>query len=628
MTKRASFAYAQDVKRYDKGDDNVSLDLIASGVSSVRLSDKKNLRAFRASFCRALASVKFSNMPNLEVIDLRNSRNLTKLKIKRCPKLRTLDLTKTAVTDVKHIEHIECLLTTKPLKILLEQPFPRLALLDCCAEIPNLNPLHFPKLEVLRCCLTSKSVKLSELSSFPSLCVADVRVVVVPDSVADNSKLRVIGAQDADGSGASGELLRNSGIYVSSLIHGELGAPFNPQMMDGLSCVESLKLLWGPWGVPSVDQDPYPAVKPCVVPPPGCDLETARDAVAGAIFGSAVGDMLGLGTEFLTEPQANVSLMGPLNMTWSQSTIHRHTMRFVRGSPTDDTSQNILIMRSLVHANSGNLAAVDNVSVFETHGVRVDVADFGSRLLEWIWKGHAEHSQNGGLGIGQTTLRVADHPSFSTDPIGVARKVWEDFGRTAAPNGSVMRIASSGCFAFWDEEVVKLVSDKYGRATHADPRCAYCAVGAGLIISRIIQQRTGLRQEFDLDETLKEVYSYVPDSLEYQDVIEQHIHAKTLEELELSGNTSIGYCLKAFGSAVWALRYCTSFDQGMEAICRKAGDADTNAAVVCAFLGAKYGFSGLSKEFLELMFVGQWLWRETKSFMNLMGLEPPPSPWQ
>jgi ADP-ribosylglycohydrolase len=105
------------------------------------------------------------------------------------------------------------------------------------------------------------------------------------------------------------------------------------------------------------------------------------------------------------------------------------------------------------------------------------------------------------------------------------------------------------------------------------------------------------------------------------------MNVKTIAELELSGNELIGYCLKAFGSAVWALRYCQTFEEGMEAIVREAGDADTNGAVVGALLGAKFGFAGIRRDFLEKMFVGHWMWRELKMFMNTMGMEPPPSIW-
>jgi ADP-ribosylglycohydrolase len=102
---------------------------------------------------------------------------------------------------------------------------------------------------------------------------------------------------------------------------------------------------------------------------------------------------------------------------------------------------------------------------------------------------------------------------------------------------------------------------------------------------------------------------------------------RSVQELELSGNNTIGYCLKSFGAGLWALRYARSFEDGIAQVVREGGDADTNASVVGAMLGAKFGFAGIPKEFVDLMFVGQWLWREMTPYVTLMGLPMPPSPY-
>lgn len=616
-------AYSQG--DYECGDDCISLDLHASAVTTVTLKKKRNMRAFRASWCDQLTSASFEDMPALEVVDISMCKYLETVSFKSCHKLRTLDVSGTSIKSLKGINSIECIISGfSPFVFGGSQRFPNLLFLN--ATVGDLRFKNYPALEVLSV-KSDIPLKLSVISAHPSLRVVSLKGTgYIIDSVAPSTKLRVIEGYIAQEKSAqdTSNLLKEAGIYAVFREIDESGAKFDPAMLDGLKAVEAHKLLWGPWGVPSVDTTPYPDVTPCVTPPPSCNVDVAVDAVVGTIFGSAVGDMIGLGTEFLTEPVANTQLLGPMNITWSHPRLRRHTARFVKGVATDDTSQSLLIMRSLVAANSGKRDPVDNVTTFETNGVRVDTLDLGQRLLEWVYNGHQEHNQSGGMGCGATTYHVLTHSEYTNNPIAAAHDTWIRSGRTSAPNGSVMRIAPSGCMAFWDEEVVKLVSDKCGRVTHADPRCVYCAICAALIISRIIQERTGLKTGFDVDATLEEAFEYVPDVEEYRNVINEHTHAKTLEELELSGNEGIGYCLKTFGSAVWALRHCESFAQGMEIICRKAGDADTNAAVVCAFLGAKFGLSGIPREYFDYMFMKAWLWRETKSFMNLMGLDPPP----
>jgi ADP-ribosylglycohydrolase len=102
---------------------------------------------------------------------------------------------------------------------------------------------------------------------------------------------------------------------------------------------------------------------------------------------------------------------------------------------------------------------------------------------------------------------------------------------------------------------------------------------------------------------------------------------KALEELELSGNGLIGYCFKAFGCAVWALRYATSFEDRIARILREGGDSDTNASAAGALLGARLGFVALPKEFVERLLVGNWLWIEIGQYLELMGLPVPESPY-
>jgi ADP-ribosylglycohydrolase len=363
-------------------------------------------------------------------------------------------------------------------------------------------------------------------------------------------------------------------------------------------------------------------------PPENIAVEAAVDGVIGAIFGGAVGDWIGVGTEFVDGSIGKCWLPEPIDITWSHARVSRHNCGFLRGTPTDDTSQAILILRSVVAANTAATPREpDNVAVFRQGGVVIDLVDFGQRLAEWVENGHREHKHPGGLGCGRTTCQTLAHPSFLRDPIAASVAIWEKSGRKVAPNGSVMRISTSGVFGFWDEALVIQVADKFGRATHADPRCVFAANAAALLISRLLQKRAGAIAEVDIDGTIAEVRASLPELEEHAADVDRYCSAKTVEELELSGNAFIGYCLKTFGSAVWALRFAESFEDGIARIVREGGDADTNASAAGAVLGAKFGFTAIPKQFVEHMFVGQWLWREIGQYLQLMGLPVPPSPY-
>lgn len=60
-----------------------------------------------------------------------------------------------------------------------------------------------------------------------------------------------------------------------------------------------------------------------------------------------------------------------------------------------------------------------------------------------------------------------------------------------------------------------------------------------------------------------------------------------------------GYTLVTLSVALWAYWHASSFEEGLLAVVNAGGDADTNAAVACAILGAKYGSHAIPKEYVN-----------------------------
>lgn len=70
----------------------------------------------------------------------------------------------------------------------------------------------------------------------------------------------------------------------------------------------------------------------------------------------------------------------------------------------------------------------------------------------------------------------------------------------------------------------------------------------------------------------------------------------------------MGYTLKTMACALWAYYHAPDFKTGLVTIVNQGGDADTNACVAGAVLGAKFGYNNipalyvnnlLQKEILE-----------------------------
>ena len=69
--------------------------------------------------------------------------------------------------------------------------------------------------------------------------------------------------------------------------------------------------------------------------------------------------------------------------------------------------------------------------------------------------------------------------------------------------------------------------------------------------------------------------------------------------MELDEPSSIGYTLKALGSALWCLFHANDFEEGLLRVVNEGGDADTNAAVACAMLGAKFGYTSIPQKYTD-----------------------------
>ena len=74
---------------------------------------------------------------------------------------------------------------------------------------------------------------------------------------------------------------------------------------------------------------------------------------------------------------------------------------------------------------------------------------------------------------------------------------------------------------------------------------------------------------------------------------------ETMENLRLDEEESMGYTLKALSAAVWCLYHVDNFRDGLVAVVNAGGDADTNAAVACSVLGAKYGFESIPTDYVD-----------------------------
>ncbi|KAI5820525.1 ADP-ribosylglycohydrolase-domain-containing protein [Pyronema omphalodes] len=361
---------------------------------------------------------------------------------------------------------------------------------------------------------------------------------------------------------------------------------------------------------------------------------TVINKIFGVIIGSAIGDAVGLYTEFLPASKSRelystnrISLIPPATPFHSDS----HRDKFTPGGWTDDTDHALMLLLSYLH-----------------HG-RLDPQDFAARLKTWCDGQGLRVLNRPPLGIGRTVKTVVSHPLFTDTPEEAAKDRWEKTGRYNAANGSLMRIHPIGIVAIgmgtieeaWEHAMAN------GMVTHWDPRCVVCCcIQVGLLRAIL---RGDISNVSDVDEIVEGAFKWVSSRGEMQpelwkssdgekiplDYFEfrKYMYAEGYETLQLDDSKTMGYVYKCLGSALFVLRAAIQgepfssvssevygFYKLIECLLQEGGDADTNCCVAGALLGAWYGYGALPSQWRDGLVLKEWLMDKTTNLMITLGV--------
>lgn len=279
----------------------------------------------------------------------------------------------------------------------------------------------------------------------------------------------------------------------------------------------------------------------------------------GCFYGQAIGDALGLGTEFMTDEDIAWKYPNGLRH-YNQIFQDRHRKRWKIGDWTDDTDMMLYIADAVI----------------EDKGV--NFLNIAKHFKSWA---------NGTpMGIGSHTYKVLMIGGYSEKPFEVSQMVWKMSGCQSAANGGLMRTSVVGLFP----KEVRTCAENICKLTHYDPRC----VGSCVIISELIHALVYDIEPPTRSEMLNIALQYHADIGEYIDNAWCEPDVK-----HLAFNDNCGYTLVTLSVALWAYWHASSFEEGLLAVVNAGGDADTNAAVACAILGAKYGYNAIPKEYTD-----------------------------
>lgn len=285
--------------------------------------------------------------------------------------------------------------------------------------------------------------------------------------------------------------------------------------------------------------------------------------IKALIFGQAIGDALGLASEFMTKDEVKRFYPNGIR-SYNDIIQDRHRSLWQKGAWTDDTDQMLCILDSIIENKAINLT------------------DIAKRFV--LWK------QTNGIGIGRHTLNVLSIGDYVENPFKASELIWNMSRKKSAANGAIMRTAILGCWNYTDWDQVKSNTENVCKLTHYDPRC----VGSCVIITYIVH-RYLTNQDILKSDILCIANEYDSRIIEYVELaFQNNINALALDE-----QGKIGYTLKTMSAVLWAYNYSVDFYSGLKIVIEEGGDADTNGAIIGALLGLKFGLNTIPKHLID-----------------------------
>lgn len=326
--------------------------------------------------------------------------------------------------------------------------------------------------------------------------------------------------------------------------------------------------------------------------------------VRGLLYGQAIADSFGVGTEFMTKNQVKQNYPN-IPYKYSDIVMDTHRNMWIPGDWTDDTDQTIVLIESVIECLENGLEDTDLIALH-----------FSKKLLNWAKNGLIPDIDTCGVGIGKPVAWVLREECFETDPFEASKTVWEISDESLCEDGAIMRTAILSIIPMEWKWVKDLVI-KCCKITHYDDRCIATCVFVNYIIYIILRNDDiCLGKNFDelIEKGKKEAISVMN---KYQDKFLKYFDFDNLEDLNLDEPTHRSDTKQPFRCFLWSLRnYTKGYYHCIWEIIRQGGDSDTNACVSGALLGAIYPSITFTNDLLYKEFLDKFLIKIQKFIEN------------
>ncbi|MBQ9853790.1 MAG: ADP-ribosylglycohydrolase family protein [Bacilli bacterium] len=303
-----------------------------------------------------------------------------------------------------------------------------------------------------------------------------------------------------------------------------------------------------------------------------------------SIIGHAIGDAMGMPTEFCSREQL---LSNPVvNM------IESKKVGQPAGSWTDDTSMEIATIESIV-SNKG-----------------FNYSDIMTRWCDWLNKG--DYTPNGEVfDVGRTCLRACRNFMNGIEPIKCGLSDENSNG-----NGSLMRILPVAIYSHTNnlsnEELVNLVND-VSSLTHGHN---ISKIACYMYVKFVIRLFNGMSKEECYEHLKTDDYSmYDNYSLsKYDRLIKEDITKLKIDDIKSSG-----YVVDTWECVLWILLKSKSFKETIIATTNIGQDTDTIGAIAGSMAGIIYGMDETPKQWLDTLIKKDYLINLANKLENIKG---------
>lgn len=287
-----------------------------------------------------------------------------------------------------------------------------------------------------------------------------------------------------------------------------------------------------------------------------------RDRILGGLWGSLVGDALGVPVEFIDRATVQE------NPVTDMREFGTHDQP--RGTWSDDGALILCTADSLVNHE-------------------FNLADMGDRFVRWmndgLWTANGDVFDIGGT-TGTALRRIAEGT-----PADQAGERHED----SNGNGSLMRILPV-VLRFADEPMETFADrvEKISAITHGHGRSRLACVFYGLIIRQILSGLLPVAAFASARTEFAKFYSHSPEFPKFRHILEDDL--TILPEGEI---VSTGYVLHTLHASLWCLVTTQNFRDCVLKAVNLGYDTDTTGCVAGGLAGVAYGMKSIPKDWID-----------------------------